>query len=524
MNMRACCLLLVINFVYSTPELAAQEPFAIASGQFEPNQSSLSQAEVPEWIQDAKLGFWAHWGPQAQPARGDWYARGMYMPGKEGRFYYEHHVKTYGHPSDFGFKDVIAQWKADKFTSEYADYLIKLTKAAGGRFFTSIAHHHDNFDLWNSKHHRWNAVEMGPRKNIFAMWDKATRDNGLRFGLTSHLIRSPIWWSANKNSDKEGPKAGVPYDGTESSTSDLYHPADWESPEYDWHGRWYKRLKDVIDQHRPDFIYVDGGIPLRDSYGYKLVAHYYNQNMADHAGKLESFILSKDIDDRNVGMYDIEFSVMLRMMPFPWVSDTFIGHWFWNSDFENGDIPYVTSNFQIDHLVDVISKNGVVMMVLPQRGNGTVHKRIIQTLKEMSAWMAVNGEGVHGTRPWRVFGEGPSILKPGVEEKLRVGEFSRQKGSFRGSFYDLVNFTQDHLRYTQSKDEKIIYAFVLGWPGAGKTVRFNALNDLDNPSFQKVELLGHGNVEWKQDENWLAVILPDAAPFDQCLCFKVTIR
>jgi len=187
-------------------------------GPFQPNWESLTQYRCPDWFRDAKFGIWAHWGPQCVPMQGDWYARNMYL---EGGRVYRFHVQTYGHPSKFGYKDILPLWKAEKFDPER---LMALYKAAGARYFVSMGVHHDNFDLWNSKHHRWNAVRMGPKRDIVGEWQKAARTQGLRFGVSEHLGASYTWFQVSHGSDKQGPLADVPYDGADPQWQDLYHP------------------------------------------------------------------------------------------------------------------------------------------------------------------------------------------------------------------------------------------------------------------------------------------------------------
>src|SRR5580698_3273246 len=189
----------------------SRTPWAdLAGGPFAGTRVSLRAYEIPEWFRDAKFGIWAHWGPQSAVEAGDWYARNMYI---EGSAQYAYHVKTYGHPSKFGFKDTIPAWKAEKFDP---DHLMDLYKKAGARYFMTMGVHHDNFDLWNSQHNRWNAVNMGPKKDIVGMWKQAAEKHGLRFGISDHLWISYKWYSSSKGSDRSGTFAGVPYDGADA--------------------------------------------------------------------------------------------------------------------------------------------------------------------------------------------------------------------------------------------------------------------------------------------------------------------
>lgn len=176
------------------------------TGKFEPTWESLSQYETPEWFRNAKFGIWAHWGPQCQPEAGDWYGRSMY---EEGGHAYKVHLEKYGHPSEFGFKDVINEWKADKWDPER---LVALYKRVGAQYFFAMGNHHDNMDLWDSKYQRWNSVNMGPRRDILAEWEKAARRNGLPFGVSIHSSHAWTWYETAQGADKTGPYAGISYD------------------------------------------------------------------------------------------------------------------------------------------------------------------------------------------------------------------------------------------------------------------------------------------------------------------------
>ena len=230
---------------------------------FEPTKDSLRAYACPVWFRDAKFGIYVHWGPTSVPAIDGWYARNMYV---EGHRAYRFHLKTYGHPSVFGYKDIIPLWKAERFDP---DRLVALFKRAGAKYFTPCAVHHDNFDLWDSQHHKWNSVNMGPKKDITGLWREAALKHGLRFGITTHLARSYSWFNTNKGKDQEGPLAGVPYDGNDPTYQDLYfephgdtdlrHP---RNPPESWRRNWARRIKDLIDRYQPDHIYFDGAIAL----------------------------------------------------------------------------------------------------------------------------------------------------------------------------------------------------------------------------------------------------------------------
>ncbi|HEV2352992.1 MAG TPA: alpha-L-fucosidase, partial [Puia sp.] len=311
----------------------------IEEGPFAGTRASLRAYEIPEWFRDAKFGIWAHWGPQSAVGDGDWYARNMYL---EGGSQYAYHLKTYGHPSKFGFKDTIPAWKAEKFDP---DHLIGLYKQAGAKYFMTMGVHHDNFDLWNSRHNRWNAVQMGPKMDIVGMWKKAAQKHGLKFGISDHLWISYKWFSSSKGSDEKGPFAGVPYDGADPKNFEYYgrceevfnKDLDWNEngiPEA-WKRHWFDRIKDLVDQYQPDLLYCDGHLPFEE-YGENLLARFYNQSAAMHGGKTQAVYTSKRADDSAKGkaicVFDVERGVVADIWPLAWQTDTCIGDWHYSRD------------------------------------------------------------------------------------------------------------------------------------------------------------------------------------------------
>ena len=243
--------------------VAASDTFksGAAEGPSQPTWDSLKQYQCPDWFRDAKLGVWAVWGPEAVPMQGDWYARKLY---EEGSPDYQYHVAHYGHPSKFGYKDIIPLWKAETWDP---DRLMALYKQAGAKYFCVIAQHHDNFDCWDSKFHPWNSVAMGPKRDIVGEWKKAADRHGLRFGVTEHLGASFNWYSVAKQADKSGPLAGVPYDGADPHFADLYHAGNKDAQGWldnvpdSWKREWYDRIADLLDSYRPDLLYSDSAFP-----------------------------------------------------------------------------------------------------------------------------------------------------------------------------------------------------------------------------------------------------------------------
>jgi alpha-L-fucosidase len=469
------------------------ERMVIATGPFLPDDASFAQYRYPDWFRDAKLGFWAHWGPQSVPMFGDWYARNMY---KQGHKQYQDHLERYGHPTRSGWKDVIPLWKAEQWDPER---LMALYKKAGARYFVSMGVHHDNFDLWDSRYHRWNAVRMGPHRDVVGEWQKAARAQGLPFGVSEHLGASFAWWQGSHGADKTGPLAGVPYDGADPLWQDLYHPpaapgdkAEWYSTDPAWQREWFARIQDLVDHYQPDLLYTDGGVPFGNEVGRNLIAHLYNTSAAGHGGAPQVVYTCKQ-ESNGRWVQDVERGVLKGISTYPWQTDTSIGDWFYNREWKYRPVEWV-----IHMLIDVVSKNGNLLVNIVQRPDGTLDPEVEQMLGEMADWTAVNGEAIYGTRPWTTYGEGPI----------------RSEG---GAFKEDAAFTAEDVRFTTKGDT--LYALVLGWPRSPLTIR--ALGKSAG-RVNTVRLLGHpGPLKWTQDETGLRISLPEGPPSPHAVAFAV---
>ena len=250
--------------------IPAMESMPLVDGPFKGTPDSLKQFQCPQWFLDAKFGIWAHWGPQAVPGDGDWYASEMYRQNTKRYGYAANadHVQRYGHPSKFGYKDILPLWKAEKWEPER---LMELYKAAGAHYFVAQAVHHDNFDNWDSKYHKWNSVNIGPHKDMVGVWQAAARKQGLPFGVSEHLGHSFTFMQTAHGADKTGALAGVPYDGANPAYWDLYQlpakPGDtgWYSNDPRWAQEWYARMYDLVTRYKPDLLYSDGGLPFGET-------------------------------------------------------------------------------------------------------------------------------------------------------------------------------------------------------------------------------------------------------------------
>jgi len=478
------------------------------SGAFKGTRESLQRYVVPEWFRDAKFGIWAHWGPQSAPEYGDWYARRMYV---EGEAQYKYHLEHYGHPSKFGFKDIIPTWKAEKFDAEY---LVNLYKRAGAKYFVSMGVHHDNFDLWNSRHTRWNSVQMGPKKDIVGLFKKAAHKHGLKFGVSDHLWIAYKWFSTSRGSDKDGPLKSVPYDGTDRQFADLYCDSkdihtklDWDEtgiPET-WKRHWFARIKDLVDQYEPDLLCCDGHIPFQD-WGMNLVAHYYNTNARHHGGKVTAVYTSKRPEDSESGTcaLDVERGIVETIWPRPWLASSCIGNWHYNKR-----VKYMSPKRIIDILVDVVSRNGNLLLNFPLPNNGMLDAEELRILHEITKWMAVNKEAIYETRPWKIFG-----VSTDPEVLAAVGRFSEDKRK---------DFTGEDIRFTTKGPT--IYAFVMGWPEKQVVIEpLGMSSQFGDHKVGKVELLGgRGDVQFTQDNAGLKIALPHEKPCDYAITFKISL-
>ncbi len=511
--------------------IPAPAGFGVADGPFQPSWESLAGGyQVPDWFRDAKFGIWAHWGPQCQPEQGDWYAQRMY---KYGDADYKYQVAHYGHPSKAGFKEVIQQWKAEDWDPEH---LIGLYKRAGAKYFAAMAHHHDNFDNFDSTYQPWNSVAIGPKKDIVGGWAKAVRNAGMRLSITSHGDRAWSWYQNAQLADPSGPLAGVHYDGLLSKEDgkglwwdgldpqDLY--AQYHPPgKYNWPqngnpplakpfiDKYFYRIVDVIDKYNPDLLYFDDTVlpiyPTSDI-GLRIAAYLYNTNIKRN-GKLEAVMTCKDLnaDQRRALVLDVERGVTAGIEAVPWQTDTCIGDWHYHRILFDQH-KYKTADQVSQMLVDIVSKNGNLQLNIPLPGNGMPDADELKVLANLTAWMDVNSEGIYSTRPWKVYGEGPSVTSPVV------------KGRFGGA-RDVRPYTAEDIRFTAKGDT--LYAFIMKWPDSRSSVIKSLATtspQLDGRKVADVTLLGHdGKIDWTQDEKGLNITLPPEPPSSSAVTLKI---
>ncbi|MGA8086790.1 MAG: alpha-L-fucosidase [Terracidiphilus sp.] len=501
-------------------------------GPFRPNWESLKAYQCPEWFRDAKFGIWAHWSPQCVPEQGDWYARGMYVQGSQ---QYEYHVKTYGHLSRFGYKDICNLWHAENWNPEE---LIRLYAKAGAKYFVALGNHHDNFDCWNSKHQPWNAVNVGPKRDIVGTWEKVARAHGLKFGVTFHGTPGRVWrefMPVRYDSDATGALKGVSYDGvlTKADGKGKWwdgmdpqqlngYPHDKGDPCPDFVDHFMLRVQDIIDQYDPDLLYFDdncdwdfdAGAPSGKELNVWLgipeltppiMAYYYNASIRRNAGKLEGVFNIKNVPKAVWGtlVRDFEMSQAQGQQTAPWQTDACIGGWHYSRwIFENHK--YHTPQSMVHLLADVVSKNGNLLLNIPLPGHGRPDTDEYAFLNDFGEWMRLNGEAIYFTRPWKVDAEGPT------------------KGAGAKAYGALPTYVPGDIRFTTKGDT--LYAIALAWPENGKLV-IKSLSS-DSPHYPgkiaRVGLLGsESSLQWSRNSDGITVNLPSKQPCNYAYVFKI---
>ena len=499
--------------------LVSEENEKMQTGQYEPTWQSLEQHETPEWFRNAKFGIWAHWGAQCVEGSGDWMAREMYM---EGSHKYKFHREHYGHPSEFGYKDILPLFKAERWQP---DSLVARYKRCGAQYFFVLGNHHDNFDLWDSKYQPWNSKNIGPKRDILGEWAAAAKKYGLPLGISFHADHAWTWFEPSQRYDLEGEMAGVYYDGNLRKEDGkgkwwegldpqmLYqqnHPmskGSWDNGaihgQWDWsHGacppsqefvdNFFNRTIDAINRYNPDLIYFDVTVlpfyPLSDC-GLKIATHLYNKNPR---GVVFGKILNEE--QKKALTWDVERGAPNQMVEKPWQTCNCIGDWHYNiGTYERG---YRSATNMVKQLVDIVSKNGNLLLNIPLRADGTYDEKAAKFLDELEAWMTQNGESLFGTRPWVKFGEGPV-----AEKDIKINSQGFNEGQYN-------NMDHRDIRFNQT--EKHLYVTAMGWPEDGKLLIKSLAKD--NPNFKKpissVQLLGHGKLKAKQTKEGLEVQLP----------------
>jgi alpha-L-fucosidase len=475
---------------------------AVHDGPYRADWESLKGYTVPDWYKDAKFGIFIHWGVYAVPAFGsEWYPRMMYIPGSEE---FKHHLATYGPQEKFGYKDFIPMFKAQKFDpSAWA----RLFREAGAKYVVPVFEHHDGFQMYDSALSDWTAVKMGPQRDLEGDLAKAVRAEGLRLGASSHRIEHNFFLGVGRS---------IRSDVNDPANAGFYGPAhnwltakqgtplanDFTFVSKAWTDDWLARSAEIVKKYQPEVMYFDwwvGQPSVRENLT-RFAAFYYNTSLKK-AGSIGVINYKDYAMQDSSGVLDIERGQLSGIRPSYWQTDTSISNRSWGY-IENDT--FKSSDFVIHQLVDIVSKNGNLLLNIGPRADGTIPDEVQRVLREIGEWLKINGEAIYGTRPWRTFGEGPTKI---VE------------GAFHDT--DTEKFTSEDFRFT-TKGETL-YAIELGWPANGEAVIHSVgTGAAGERPVKSVEILGSNErVTFESEKDGLHIHLPTHAPGRAAFVFVI---
>ena len=480
---------------------------AIRKGAFAADWDSLGAYRVPAWFRDAKFGIFIHWGVYSVPAFGnEWYSRNMYEQGTPA---FQHQVATYGPQSKFGYKDFIPMFRGEHFN---ADAWVDLFARAGARYIVPVAEHCDGFAMYDSSLSPWNAARMGPQRDVVGELAAATRRRGLHFGVSSHRAEHWWWYGGGMKFDSDvrdpryaglyGPAQPMALHGEdEAHEPDPDHLEKWLPPNQAFLDDWLARSAEIVDKYHPDFFYFDWwiGQPAFQPELKRFAAYYYNQAARRRQGVVLTY--KQNAFPENAAVLDIERGKLDNIRRLPWQTDTSVSVHSWG--YVKNDT-YRDARSLIDELVDVVSKNGNLLLNVGPKPDGAIPEQVRTVLLAMGAWLKTNGEAIYGSRPWFVYGEGPT----------KVTSSARNT--------DKQQFTPADIRFTMHNGA--LYAIALGWPADGE-LRVHSLwkgNPYLGGPVCSVQLLGSADkLVWYQRTDGLHIELPRSAPDEPAFTFRI---
>lgn len=491
---------LIVLTVLSITVISCREPTQRAK-LFEPTWQSLRRYKVPEWFEDAKFGIFIHWGLYAVPAYGnEWYPRNMYIKdvddqnitSDDEKDIFAYHRKTWGNQGEFGYKDFIPLFKAEEFDAgEWADLFAK----AGARYVVPVAEHHDGFAMYDSAHTKWNSAQMGPKRDILGELAREVRKRGMKLGASSHYAFN---WNYYTHRDE--------YDTNDPHNYGLYnkpHPEGAPASK-EFMDHWYARCVDIIDKYQPDILWFDFGIQEKEfePYRKKIAAYYYNKGL--QWGKPVVLQYKYEIFPKGTAVLDLERGKLDTIRDMVWQTDTSVSYKSWgyvaNDDFK-------TVDSLVDDLVDIVSKNGCLLLNIGPKADGTIPKKARKVLLGIGQWLDLNGQAIYHTRPWRIYGEGPTKIVAGDMGEAETGR---------------ITHTGEDIRFTTNGN--ILYAISLDWPGERLSVKSLGKDKAPDIRIKSVKLLGMGqSLPWARGDEALTVKLPKKKIGKHAFVFKITL-
>lgn len=461
----------------------------IENGTYKDSWESLVNHKVPDWYRNGKFGIFIHWGVFSVPAYGsEWYPNIMYNENfkQEGMNCFKHHVETYGAHKDFGYKDFIPMFKAEKFNeTEWIDTV----KKSGAKFVMPVAEHHDGFQMYDSELSQWCASKMGPHKDILGLLKSEAEKNGIVFTASSHRAEH-YWFMGCCRKFDSGVPENTPY-------GDLYWPSvesshimsnqqciDVEIDE-DYLKDWLVRTCEIIDKYKPKMLFFDWWIQVKAFRPYikKFMAYYYNRAL--EWGSEVTINYKHDACMLTSGVRDLERGQLADVSPYFWQTDTSVANNSWCYTENNF---YKTPYDIICNLVDIVSKNGALLLNIGPKADGTIPDKDKEILLEIGKWLSINGEGIYNTYPWKRSSEGP----------VNVPE-----GMFTDT--DRTQYTCEDFRFTYK--QSTVYAFALKCPDDGvmRIKEFGRYNSKFNGDIKSIEVLGAEKTEYVLCDKYLSV-------------------
>lgn len=478
----------------------------IAAGPYQASWRSLAAHGTPEWYHRAKLGIFVHWGIFSVPAFGnEWYSRNMYNQSKPE---FAHHRETYGNQKDFGYKDFIPLFRGEQFD---AQRWVRLFKQAGARYVMPVAEHHDGFAMYHTQFNRWNAVNMGPCVDVMGKIREACEEQGVRFCASTHRAEHYFFMNLGRTFDSDvndeayadfyGPAVYLPEFGAERMGDTTETPST-TGPTESWLTDWMVRTCEFIDNYRPKVLYFDWWIQnyAFKPYLKKIAAYYYNR--AAQWGEEVSINYKREAFVPGVATFDVERGALTEISPVPWQTCTAIGKRSWGYTTNN---EFKTPRQIICDLIDIVSKNGMLLLNVGPRADGTITEEETALLTDLGQWMQVNGEGIYDTVPWKWFGE---------------GSVNAAEGFFKDG--EEKAFTAEDFRFTYR--DGCVYAFWMRPAGREVHIRTFASRGQNDFGIGQVELLGRaGELPYIRNGEGLHVRLPEEACADRPVCLRISL-